>query len=196
MFVTCRRHAATNSSVSVQSVSAYQWSVTLSTSLVPRRSRLGQSWTLPWAVTSPRERLGTRLAFSNLYPISLNKSCQVTWCWLTSQLPQGGFISSHDWLSHCPLEFFFFPGKRWNGQMGRLYPRSRLLYAYCWNRSPTLLAEINNHQALVRLRKWRRTYISEGNLGHSDVRWFTKLLLISLGISCKDHITKVAVRQN
>ena len=48
-------------------------------SLVPRRSRLGQSWTLPWAVTSPwdtqlrtssqtsrgqrvkRERLGTRL---------------------------------------------------------------------------------------------------------------------------------------
>ena len=25
------------------------------TSLVPRRSRLGQSWTLPWAVTSPRD---------------------------------------------------------------------------------------------------------------------------------------------
>ena len=24
-------------------------------SLVPRRSRLGQSWTLPWAVTSPRD---------------------------------------------------------------------------------------------------------------------------------------------
>ena len=53
-----------------------------SISLVPRRSRLGQSWTLPWAVTSPRdtrrspalsqtshgqrvkrERLGTRLDF-------------------------------------------------------------------------------------------------------------------------------------
>ena len=47
------------------------------TSLVPRRSRLGQSWTLPWAVTSPREtsrgqrgkreRLGTRLHFDHIW---------------------------------------------------------------------------------------------------------------------------------
>ena len=31
-------------------------------SLVPRRSRLGQSWTLPWAVTSPRDTRRERLA--------------------------------------------------------------------------------------------------------------------------------------
>ena len=50
-----------------------QFSPIQTTSLVPKRSRLGQSWTLPWAVTSPRdtrqtsreqrgkrERLGTR----------------------------------------------------------------------------------------------------------------------------------------
>ena len=47
------------------------------TSLVPRRSRRGQSWTLPWAVTSPgdgqrvkRERLGTRLGLLQT-PITL-----------------------------------------------------------------------------------------------------------------------------
>ena len=32
--------------------------------LVPRRSRLGQSWTLPWAVTSPRD---TRTLFPRLH---------------------------------------------------------------------------------------------------------------------------------
>ena len=51
------------------------WLVWLCSSLVPRRSRLGQSWTLPWAVTSPRdtsrgqrgkrERLGTRLTLQH-----------------------------------------------------------------------------------------------------------------------------------
>ena len=68
--------------------------VILRTSLVPRRFRLGQSWTLPWAVTSPRdtrreppalsqtsrgqrgkrERLGTRLTtnqFNDQLPVDL-----------------------------------------------------------------------------------------------------------------------------
>ena len=62
--------------------------VILRTSLVPRRFRLGQSWTLPWPVTSPRdtpfqtsrgqrgkrERLGTRLTtnqFNDQLPVDL-----------------------------------------------------------------------------------------------------------------------------
>ena len=108
------------------------------------------------------------------------------------QVRQGRFISSHDCVT-CPLEFFFFSfsSKTTEREMGRLY-------AYCWNRSPTLLAKTTNHQALVRLQKWRRTFIPEGNLGHwdlrSEMRSFTKLLGISLGISYKDHITKEAVR--
>ena len=76
------------------------WSVSLFTqlftqdhkiNLVPRRSRRGQSWTLPWAVTSSqtshgqrvkRERLGTRLsqneAIFTLFLDSLRESC-LTW---------------------------------------------------------------------------------------------------------------------
>ena len=38
------------------------------TSLVPRRSRLGQSWTLPWAVTSPRDTRRERLFSRPLFP--------------------------------------------------------------------------------------------------------------------------------
>ena len=81
------------------------------------------------------------------------------------QVRQGRFISSHDCVT-CPLEFFFFSfsSKTTEREMGRLY-------AYCWNRSPTLLAETTNHQALVRLQKWRQTFIPEENLGHWDLRW-------------------------
>ena len=45
-------------------------------SLVPRRSRLGQSWTLPWAVTSPRDTRRERLA--NTARSNMAAFCQVT----------------------------------------------------------------------------------------------------------------------
>ena len=70
------------------------WSVSLFTqlftqdhkiNLVPRRSRCGQSWTLPWAVTSSqtshgqrvkRERLGTRLSQNEaIFTLFLDSFC-------------------------------------------------------------------------------------------------------------------------
>ena len=53
-----------NERVSVYSMAfadVIRWKL-LKTSLVPRRSRLGQSWTLSWAVTSPRDTPRERLA--------------------------------------------------------------------------------------------------------------------------------------